>query len=266
MALQIAQRSSSKTVKTILAQLKDDCSSSSCSSQYQALAATTTEAPETKCVMLAQWATDAYYKVVISKYQGIPIICLAMRCYPQNATIQVACCTSLELLAYASQKQAIQDAGGVALVVAAMRNHPQSIQVQSAACQALRNMSLSIILLQKDHGVVLEQSSSSLKCSPLEECSLHHHHNNSQAESEILVPDLIQLLERAKNTYMTPSGHSSANDLLSILHDSMGGGTNNNLLVEKGNTSCEGAMNTIDMDRSCSLGDSTQSIDVYASS
>jgi hypothetical protein len=171
--------------------------------------------PETECAMLAQWATDAYYRVVISKYQGIPTICRAMRCFPQNSDIQVSCCTCLELLA-GSQQHTIHEAEGVALVIAAMKNHPQSIQVHSAACQALRNMSLSIM----HHGVRnAAASGTDIDCTNAAPVTQGAQPKNK--DSEILVPDLIQLLERAKLMYMTPSGHSGADGLLSILNNSL---------------------------------------------
>jgi hypothetical protein len=73
--------------------------------------------------MLTQWATDAYYKVVITKNQGIPTICQAMQVYiTNNQSIQRSGCTALLLLA-ASQQPAIQRAGGVSLAIAALRNH-----------------------------------------------------------------------------------------------------------------------------------------------
>jgi hypothetical protein len=136
--------------------------------------------------MLAQWATDAYYKVVISKYHGISLLCQAMKVFPGDANLQVSCCTGLAQLA-SSHQDAIQTAGGVSLIINAMRNHPQSIQVQSAACESLRNMSVSIL---------------------------------NQVQQAPKQTDLIQLLERAKTMYITPQGRNCATHLLMILNDS----------------------------------------------
>ncbi len=55
--------------------------------------------------MLAQWATDAYYKVVITKNQGIPTICQAMQVYANNQSIQRSGCTALLLLAASQQAE-----------------------------------------------------------------------------------------------------------------------------------------------------------------
>lgn len=208
MTCQIAQRSCSKTVKRTLLQLQAACSDTA--NTYMQ------PSPETECAMLAQWATDAYYRVVISKYQGIPTICRAMRCFPQSSDIQVSCCTCLELLA-ASQQHTIHEAEGVALVIAAMKNHPQSIQVHSAACQALRDMSLSIM----HHGVSnAAASGTDMDCINAVSVTQEEAQPKNKG-SEIVMPDLIQLLERAKLMYMTPSGHSGANGLLSILNNSL---------------------------------------------
>ena len=186
--VQIAQRSSSKTVKTCIDNIDQLCQ------QHTSEPSRTVESPETDCAMLAQWSTDAYYKVVISKYHGISALCQAMRLFPCDANLQVSCCTALAQLA-ASQQDAIQSAGGVSLIILAMRNHPQSIQVQSVACESLRNLSLSIL---------------------------------NQVQQAPKQTDLIQLLERAKTMYMTPQGHNSVTHLLTILNDF----TNNSLRLE----------------------------------
>jgi hypothetical protein len=179
--VQIAQRSSSKTVKTCIDNIEQMCQ------QQTSEPSTTLEYPETECSTLAQWATDAYYKVVISKYHGIAALCQAMRVFPGNANLQVSCCTALARLA-ASQQDAIQTEAGVSLIILAMRNHSQSIQVQSAACESLRNMSVAI--LYQVQQVPPKQT------------------------------DLIELLERAKTMYITPQGRNSATHLLMMLNES----------------------------------------------
>jgi hypothetical protein len=178
--VQIAQRSSSKTVKTCIDNIEQLCQ------QQTSESSRTIESPEVECAMLSQWATDAYYKVVISKYHGISALCQAMRVFPGGANLQVSCCIALAELA-ASQQDAIQTSGGVSLIILAMRNHPQSIQVQSAACESLRNLSVSIL---------------------------------NQVQQAPKQTDLIQLLERAKTMYMTPQGRNSVTHLLTILNDS----------------------------------------------
>lgn len=94
--------------------------------------------------MIAQWSTDSYYKAVISKNNGVDILCDAMDEFPSDSSIQASCCTALEQLA-STQQVAIHRAAGIDLIITAMRNHPHSVQVQSAACQALRNMKLSLL-------------------------------------------------------------------------------------------------------------------------
>jgi hypothetical protein len=73
--------------------------------------------------------------VVISKYQGIPTIVLAMTTFPDNADVQSFCCSTLKSL---TNKLLIHQASGVPAILKAMTNHPSSIVVQFEALEALR--------------------------------------------------------------------------------------------------------------------------------
>ena len=120
MVIQIAQRSSSKEVKSMLTQLAGE----------NLLDADTAEA---HCGTLAQLVSDSYYQVVISKYGGAQILCHVMNSYPNNTSILESCCTCLERMPHHPY---LQSQGGEALKEC-LQAHPQSIHVQSAACQAL---------------------------------------------------------------------------------------------------------------------------------
>jgi hypothetical protein len=138
--IQVTQRSHGASVKAVIDNLRDKCHE-----QSERLGE---EAPVQECVLLYHWSVDAYYKVVISKYLGIPAIVSAMRAFPEVEDLQTACCGALKNL---NNKVAIQEAGGVSVMLLAMHNHPQSIDVQSEACEALRSQGP---LLQQDPAVV----------------------------------------------------------------------------------------------------------------
>jgi hypothetical protein len=132
--VQTAQRSNASTVKSVIVDLTKVCESPDLS-----------EPPIEFCSMLALWASvDAYYKVVISKYNGIQVTVRAMRAFPQCADLQATCCT---ILAHLSNKCLICQEMGAQAIVAAMQGHPCNIIVQSAALEALRP--LTPFLLQE---------------------------------------------------------------------------------------------------------------------
>lgn len=120
MVIQIAQRSSSKEVKSILTQLADSSKMNE-------------ETVECHCSTLASVLSDSYYQVVISKYGGPAILCNVMQAFPNNCFIQESCCNCLERMA---QHPHLQTHGGQILRQCLARQ-PASIHVQSSACQAL---------------------------------------------------------------------------------------------------------------------------------
>ena len=126
--------------------------------------------------MLAQWSVDAYYKVLISKYQGLPAVVSAMRAFPYHADLQAYCCCVLKNL---TGKVSIQQAGGPAACIQAIRQHPHSIHLQSEAFQALRFQAPLII-----------------------------------QEGVVDMEELVQLLENAKQMYLTVPGKESVLILL----------------------------------------------------
>jgi hypothetical protein len=128
--MQMYQRSNASSVKCVIADLQITVN------EQKKLPNETFEPPLQECFMLSNWAIDAYYKVVISKYQGIPAIVDAMQTFPNNADLQAYCCITLKNL---GNKLAIQQAGGVTAILTAMRAHSDSIHVQSEACEALQS-------------------------------------------------------------------------------------------------------------------------------
>lgn len=120
MIIQIAQRSSSKEVKSILTQLAGDNPLDE-------------KTVESYCSSLALLVSDSYYQVIVSKYGGALILCHLMKTYPDNTSIQESCCSCLERMPHHPHMRAY---GGQVLKECLERN-PQSIHIQSAACQAL---------------------------------------------------------------------------------------------------------------------------------
>jgi hypothetical protein len=160
--MQIAQRSNASSVKTVISELQRQCDEHTAQPDEQI----EIEQPLQECAMLAQWSVDAYYKVVISKYQGIQAVVNAMRTFPDHADLQALCCCVLKNL---TSKVSIQQAGGTAACIQAMRLHPHSVPVQSEAIQALRFQAPHII----------------------------------QEGASVDMEALIQLLEHAKQMYLT---------------------------------------------------------------
>jgi hypothetical protein len=174
--MQVAQRSNGSTVKSVIADLQRICEECNATSNNT----TVVEAPLHEVEMLSQWASvDAYYKVVISKYQGIPTIVLAMTTFPDDADVQTFCCSTLKSL---TNKLLIHQADGVPAILQAMTNHPSSIVVQSEALEALRFQAPLL----------------------------------PQEPPEVLQP-LVALLEHAQEMYLTQMGTASAQFLSRFL-------------------------------------------------
>lgn len=169
--------------------LNDNCCSDNSSMDvdcFTATVASTVQPPEEECFLLAQWAVDSYYKVVIAGNGGIPALIRAMQVFPGNLGLQECCCTALGNLCEQSESNqiAVGAEGGIRHIVAAMKMHSQSVAVQSAACEALRNMSSCI-----DQQV---KQSTGMTC------------------------ELIDVLQHAKEMYLHPSHRRTAEHLLSV--------------------------------------------------
>jgi hypothetical protein len=126
----MVNRSGGSTVRQIVAAIHQQCDLNG-------------QPPEEECCVLAQWAADVYYRVVIAGKQGIPAIVRAMATFPYHAGLQECCCLALGNLCLQSPTNVmtIGQLGGVHSIVTAMKLHSTSVAVQSAACDALRNMS-----------------------------------------------------------------------------------------------------------------------------
>jgi len=136
--MQVAQRSNGSAVKQVIQELQqtlDDCQDRKLVGSHDDEEGEDA-APVSQMAMLAQWASvDAYYKVVIAKYEGIPVIINAMETYQTNVDIQAYGCTALQHL---NNKLLIQQHGGVAAMIRAMQLHATNITVQSEALQAIQ--------------------------------------------------------------------------------------------------------------------------------
>jgi len=145
------------------------------------------EQVEIQCGLVAQLAADAYYQVVISKYGGARILCHVMKHFAENASIQESCCAALQLMPHAPYLQETTE--GVELLMQAMEHHTASIHVQSAASQALWG------ILQQQNGNAAE------------------HLLPGQEERAAL----LELLERASQMFLTPTGVQSVRSLKQLL-------------------------------------------------
>eukprot|EP00977_Amphora_coffeiformis_P003865 scaffold768_cov166-Amphora_coffeaeformis.AAC.23 len=134
----LISRSGGRTVKEIIRTINERSD--------QHLGGTSVEPPTDEINILAHFAPDAYYRVVISGKQGLQAITRAMCAFPNCRELQECGCLTLGNLCTQNNNLVVADqAGAVQAVIAAMRSHPCSVAVQSAACEALRNMS-SLIL------------------------------------------------------------------------------------------------------------------------
>lgn len=146
-------RSGGGTVREIIAEIVSRCEQQE--QEQVAPAQGAIQAPDSECCILAQWASNSYYSVVIANRQDLPAILRAMQCFPADRGLQECCCLALGNLCNESpgNLMTVANAAGVQQVIAAMQKHPQSVAVQSAACDALRNMS-GLILEHADKGTL----------------------------------------------------------------------------------------------------------------
>lgn len=184
----MVNRSGGATVRQIIAEIESRCTQQVNGSPDGMSQVQVVQPPESEICILAQWASDNYYSIVIAARQGIPAIIRAMQTFPADRGLQECCCLALGNLCNASPGNllSVESAGGVHQIIAAMRNHPSSVAVQSAACDALRNMS-GLIMANAQSGILSDQ------------------------------PELIQVLSHCKDMYLRPVHKSIAETLLQSL-------------------------------------------------
>jgi len=176
--MKVAQRSNGATVKSVISDLRRKCLESNKQSDAGR------EPPLEECVMLAQWASvDVYYKVVITKYNGVEVVVAAMKAYPLCEDLQTFCCAILQNL---NNKIQVKELGGTIAILEAMKNHSSSVAVQVEACMAL-----------KEQNLVLQQ------------------------ESHEFMTELQQLLAHAHEMYLTPSAQSAIEFLNELVSSSI---------------------------------------------
>ena len=186
----IAQRSNGATVKTYLAEIKKLCQDAENEKD------STLQPPIEQIASLSHLSVDAYYKVVISKYQGIQALCAAMRTFPDNPDLQACCCACLKNL---SNIVAIQNARGHLYCIDAMRNHPTSIQVQSEACQLLNHLQSELVMSSRSGDDAFDRD------------------DDSSSTDRINRDEFQALLSHAQNMYLTTKGKESCAALLQLL-------------------------------------------------
>lgn len=170
--IQVAQRSNGSTVKSVIARLKDlvrdksgevNHNSSSIiediskdeqdTSSVSSGDAGEEYVPLQEMALLSQWASvDAYYKVVISKYKGIPTILNIMKLYPHVADIQVY---GLVTLSHLSNQHQIHECGGVPLLLRVMQHHSSNIELVSQGFGLLKKQAALLPQLEREKLVPL---------------------------------------------------------------------------------------------------------------
>jgi hypothetical protein len=191
-------RSGASTVKKMIATINERC-------EQQCGGNMNVQVPVEECILLAQWAVDSYYKIVIAGRQGIPALVRAMKSFPMHQGLQECCCLALgNLCSGETNLLAVESAGGLHMIIFAMKNHPRSVAVQSAACDALRNMSALFLTASSYGGDVAQQSLS--PSPPL-----------SASSSQQLQPQLVEVLSHAKSMILHPTHLRIADSLLQSL-------------------------------------------------
>jgi hypothetical protein len=144
-------------------------------------------APEEECYLLAHWAEDAFYKVVIASNGGIVAFIRAMQSFPHQAGLLECCCKALaNLCAQSTTNQGtLEQCHGVRHIIATMQYHASSVAVQSAACEALASLSPDVLW-------------------------------RSVAGSLDVTCDLLQVLQHAKDMYLHPTHRNTAERLLQL--------------------------------------------------
>jgi hypothetical protein len=139
----LMSRSGGATVKRIVRTIQERCHAQELSIRSSDEDVRSAVSPPTdEMFILARWAVDSYYKVVIARQSGVTAILEAMRVFPWCQGLQECCCLAMANLCFDSDRNlAVMDnAGGFRQIVDTMKNHRTSIAVQSAACDALRNI------------------------------------------------------------------------------------------------------------------------------
>mmetsp|Transcript_9204 Transcript_9204/g.16722 ORF Transcript_9204/g.16722 Transcript_9204/m.16722 type:complete len:378 (-) Transcript_9204:1553-2686(-) len=141
--------------------------------------------PLQQCSLLAQWArVDVYYKVVITKYHGIPVIVRTMKAFPGHAELQESCCSALANL---TSKVVVFQEGGVPAILEAMKAHSRCIRLQSSALEALSGL---MPLIQ-----------------------------NLDENSKQTLKEISTLVEQTKDMYLTENGRKAAENILELMGD-----------------------------------------------
>ena len=134
-----AQRSSARAVKNLLAKV-----GTICREHQQSLDRDSAVPPPMEAYsILANWAKDSYYVVVMIKNESIPITVSAMHAFSSHPEFLVVCCEMLKSFCEQGecyQKTVKTSGGGVGVMLDNIRNHPGSSTVQYAAREALQSL------------------------------------------------------------------------------------------------------------------------------
>ena len=129
------QRSGAMSIKSHIARIIQSCESGSTETGNSV-------PPEAECSILADWAHDAFYQVVISKHGGIHALLKAMDTFSDSPNLQAHCCVALGSLCFNNDnnRRLILSSGGIPTISSAIRKNLQSTQIQIAALKALKDI------------------------------------------------------------------------------------------------------------------------------
>jgi Armadillo/beta-catenin-like repeat len=185
-----------------------DCSIDNEATNAASVVPTKVSAPEEECYLLAQWAVDSYYQVVIGANGGLDALVRALECFPHHALVQEYACTALAHLCRRSSSSADEYPQQAMTTATAARVVPlllqstlpihagSSVAVVAAACEALSV--LAPVWLANNTGGVSSLSSSS----------------SSTTETSRYREDVVSVLRNVQGMYLHPHHKRTAEQLL----------------------------------------------------
>jgi hypothetical protein len=167
-------------------------------------------APEEECYLLAQWAVDSYYKVVIGANGGLEALVRAHECFPRNALVQEYACIAMAHLCRSTGSENQQAAVVAVRVVplllqSTLCRHAGNVAVVAAACEALSVLSPVWLAWQQQQQPT---TTSILDGSPT------MNNNNNDDEAVAYKEQMVSVLRNVQEMYLHPQHKRTAEQLL----------------------------------------------------
>jgi hypothetical protein len=215
----IQQRCAEATAAAVAAHCSTD-NSMDCSMDNEASNTTPTtgilpvpNAPEEECYLLAQWAVDSYYKVVIGANGGLEALVRALECFPMNALVQEYACIAMAHLCRSTGSENHHAAVVAVRVVplllqSTLCRHAGNVAVVAAACEALSVLSPVWLAWQQ------QQQQQQPTTTTIPDGSPTMNHNNNDDEAVAYKEQMVSVLRNVQEMYLHPQHKRTAEQLL----------------------------------------------------